>query len=330
LRIIVTGAAGFIGSRLVSELVSNNHNVVAVDSLNNYYSPDLKKKRVKEFLNSKSVSFEKNNLYNLNDARHIFRKTKADTVIHLAAQPGVRLESSKYINDNLIAFSNVLVLSKESNVQNFLYASSSSVYGELSASPFNEIVSKTAPNSFYGGTKLANEILAKAALSGTDIKHRALRFFSVYGPWGRPDMAYFRIIASALSGKEFKLRGDGTIERDFTYIDDAVSMIYKLLLNLEKSSMVFGDSVNVGGGRPLSINYLIDCVSNQMKKPINVQRVAGALEDSPKTCADYEYLNELVGDRPRIELEAGINKTINWALEPRISKKIFSWVNSVK
>ena len=278
MRIIVTGAAGFIGSRLVSELVSNNHNVVAVDSLNNYYSPDLKKKRVKEFLNSKSVSFEKNNLYNLNDARHIFRKTKADTVIHLAAQPGVRLESSKYINDNLIAFSNVLVLSKESNVQNFLYASSSSVYGDLSASPFNEIVSKTAPNSFYGGTKLANEILAKAALLGTDIKHRALRFFSVYGPWGRPDMSLYKFTKNILNSVPIELYNKGKHSRDFTYIDDAINILMKLLKVSIKSNRNWHKNeqdpststsrfklLNISSGKKVQLLHFVNEIEKNLK-----------------------------------------------------------------
>ena len=329
MRIIVTGAAGFIGSRLVSELASKEHEIFAVDSLNNYYSVDLKKKRVKKFLNYKSVKFEKNNLDNLKEARNFFRKTNADTVIHLAAQPGVRLESSKYIKDNLIGFSNVLILSKEFNIRNFLYASSSSVYGDSSKSPFKESDLNILPNSFYGGTKLANEILTKSAFAGTNIRHRALRFFSVYGPWGRPDMAYFRLIASALSGTEFKLRGNGMIERDFTFIDDVVLMIYKLLLNLDENLTGFGDSVNVGGGRPHSMNYLIECISNLLNKPINVHRVPGTSQDLQRTCADFEYLDKLVGDRPRIKLETGLIKTINWAKEPEISKRILTWAKSV-
>jgi UDP-glucuronate 4-epimerase len=210
----------------------------------------------------------------------------------------------------------------------FLYASSSSVYGNKAAIPYIESEQKLHPTSFYGATKLANELLTPTLVQNSATVARGLRFFTVYGPWGRPDMAYFRMIANIVSGSEFNFFGDGSIERDFTYIDDVVHSVISLIHELQTRKPGFSDVVNLGGGKPLSINYLLKTIENLGGKEILFKRKESNLNDATKTMSDSTYILSLIGSKPSTEIEVGINKTIQWARREDIASNLNKWINN--
>jgi UDP-glucuronate 4-epimerase len=333
LQILITGAAGFIGSALTSALAQEGHELVAIDNFSDYYSKDLKVRRLETFLERSNVKFISLDLSDPKSVSKIFNKFEFDAVIHLAAQAGVRVSTSNwnnYTRDNLVAFSNVLTSATLCRIKNFIYASSSSVYGNSNAKQFKEIDLAIAPVSFYGATKLANEVLAGSVSRSSGIKTRGLRFFTVYGPWGRPDMVYFRMIASAITKSPFDFYGDGSIERDFTYISDVVNMTSELLRDLEAKDEAFSDVVNIGGGRPISINELFKLVQDVTGEEIPFIRKAAHQSDVRKTNADFGYLNSLVGTHPSIEIESGMRAIFEWASQVNIRDRLKDWVKSVK
>ena len=333
MRILVTGAAGFIGSALCEKLVMSNHEVTAVDNFSEYYDVSLKNLRVKELLSPLNLEVLNLDICDQATVEKVFTSSKPEVVIHLAAQAGVRLgvsESHKYVESNLVGFSNILISTIEHKIPKFLYASSSSVYGDKAAIPYHESELNLHPNSFYGSTKLANELLAPTLVKNSETIARGLRFFTVYGPWGRPDMAYFRMIANVIAGTDFNFFGDGSIERDFTFISDAVSSVINLTIELDGRKPGFSDVVNLGGGRPLSMNYLLETVGSLTGKTVEFQRLETNKNDAKKTMSDSTYIQELIGSKPNIKLEDGISKTIEWASRDVISKNLDKWVNSVK
>jgi UDP-glucuronate 4-epimerase len=204
------------------------------------------------------------------------------------------------------------------------------VYGDQAAIPYTESEQKLHPNSFYGATKLANELLAPTLIKNSSTIARGLRFFTVYGPWGRPDMAYFRMIANVVSGSEFNFFGDGSVERDFTYINDAVNSVLELTKELEKRKPGYSDVVNLGGGRPLSMNYLLENINKISKAEVKFNRQSSNSNDAKKTMSDSKYIQSLIGSKPETKLEDGINKTYQWALQSQISAELNNWVKSVQ
>ena len=333
MKTIVTGAAGFIGSYLCQKLANEGNDVIAIDNFSNYYGVDLKNKRVKAML--KPLNIEVTNLDITDDIKfnNLVSESKPDVVINLAAQAGVRLplnETDKYVSNNLVGFSNVLRSTVNNKVPYFLYASSSSVYGDKAAIPYIESEQNLHPNSFYGATKLANELLTPTLIQNSSTAARGLRFFTVYGPWGRPDMAYFRMIANVVSGAEFNFFGDGSVERDFTFIDDAVNSVMALTTELQKRKPGYSDVVNLGGGRPLSMNYLLQTVSSISKNEVKFNRLNSNSNDAKKTMSDSKYIESLIGSKPNTKLEDGIAKTIDWAMRGDISSNLNNWVKSVQ
>jgi len=333
MQYLITGAAGFIGSYLCHKLSKEGNKVIAVDSFSNYYDVGLKNNRVKALLEPLKVDVI--NLDITDDIKfdNLVRISKPDVVINLAAQAGVRLplkETDKYVNSNLVGFSNVLRSTVNNKVPYFLYASSSSVYGDKAAIPYIESEQNLHPNSFYGATKLANELLTPTLIQNSSTAARGLRFFTVYGPWGRPDMAYFRMIANVVSGAEFNFFGDGSVERDFTFIDDAVNSVVALTTELQKRKPGYYDVVNLGGGRPLSMNYLLQTVSSISKNEVKFNRLNSNLNDAKKTMSDSKYIESLIGSKPSTKLEDGIAKTIEWAMREDISSNLNNWVKSVQ
>ena len=333
MQYLITGAAGFIGSYLCHKLAKEGNKVIAVDSFSNYYDVGLKNNRVKALLESLKVDVI--NLDITDDIKfdNLASRSKPDVVINLAAQAGVRLplkETDKYVNSNLVGFSNVLRSTVNNKVPYFLYASSSSVYGDKAAIPYIESEQNLHPNSFYGATKLANELLTPTLIQNSSTAARGLRFFTVYGPWGRPDMAYFRMIANVVSGAEFNFFGDGSVERDFTFIDDAVSSVMALTTELQKRKPGYSDVVNLGGGRPLSMNYLLQTVSSISKNEVKFNRLNSNSNDAKKTMSDSKYIESLIGSKPNTKLEDGIAKTIEWAKRKDISSNLNNWVKSVQ
>jgi UDP-glucuronate 4-epimerase len=333
MRILVTGAAGFIGSALCEQLMLANHKVTAIDNFSNYYDVNLKHQRVKELLSPLNLEVLNLDICDQSKVEKIVASSNPEVVVHLAAQAGVRLgvsESRKYVDNNLVGFSNVLVSSIEKKVPKFLYASSSSVYGDVAKIPYSESETNLHPSSFYGSTKLANELLVPTLVKNSETVARGLRFFTVYGPWGRPDMAYFRMVANAIVGTEFNFFGDGSIERDFTFITDAVVSVINLISELDGRKPGFSDVVNLGGGRPLSMNYLLEIVGSLTGKRVSFERYDTNLNDARKTMSDASYIQKLIGSKPSTKLEDGIALTIEWASRNEISLNLDKWVKSVK
>ena len=333
MQYLITGAAGFIGSFLCHKLAKEGNKIIAIDNFSNYYDVGLKNNRVKELLEPLNVDVI--NLDITDDLKfdNLVSKSKPDVVINLAAQAGVRLpvnETDKYVSSNLVGFSNVLQSTVNNKVPFFLYASSSSVYGDKAAIPYIESEQNLHPTSFYGATKLANELLTPTLIQNSSTAARGLRFFTVYGPWGRPDMAYFRMIANVISGAEFNFFGDGSVERDFTFIDDAVNSVMALSTELQKRKPGYSDVVNLGGGRPLSMNYLLQTVSSISKNEVKFNRLNSNTNDAKKTMSDSKYIESLIGSKPSTKLEDGIAKTIEWAMREDISSNLNTWVKSVQ
>jgi UDP-glucuronate 4-epimerase len=332
MHILVTGAAGFIGSALCGQLVKLGNQVTAIDNFSNYYDLNLKQARVNELLHPHSLDVINLDICDRDGMDKLIKSKCFDAVINLAAQAGVRLslnETSKYIENNLIGFSNVLLSTVQNKVPILLYASSSSIYGNRSQTPYSESEQNLHPTSFYGATKLANELLTPTLVKGSSTSARGLRFFTIYGPWGRPDMAYFRMIANTISGSEFNFYGDGSIERDFTYVSDAVSSIIGLMDELKSHESGYADVVNVGGGHPVSMNYLLETINLQTNSKVEFNRLAANSNDVMKTMADSTLLKKLIGSYPQIKIEEGVANTIEWAQKPEISANLDRWVKSV-
>jgi UDP-glucuronate 4-epimerase len=270
-------------------------------------------------------------LLELPKLRETIKNFNPDAILHLAAQPGVRTpigKSFQYIENNITAFSNILQTCVELEIEDFLYASSSSVYGNSTEIPYRESDTSIRPISIYGASKLANEVLAPTYVRGSKTRARGMRFFTAYGPWGRPDMAYFRIINSILNGADFTKFGGGEIKRDFTFIDDITSMIEVLASELKSHPFGFSDVVNIGGGNPHSLNDLISVTSKLLKAEPKILEKETNRNDTKVTCANTSYLEELTGHLVEVDLVSGVQKTIEWAESAFISKKLNSWVES--
>ena len=329
MKYFITGAAGFIGSAVSSSLAIAGNTVIGIDNFSDYYSKELKKQRVNDLLLPVGVRVMEYDVSEYDALSHIIQIEKPDFVLHFAAQAGVRIplnQTQKYIKSNLEGFANVLQVIVENEIPDFIYASSSSVYGDFAKIPFSEMDLNLRPNSFYGATKLANELLVSTVIRNSCTKARGLRFFSVYGPWGRPDMAYFRIISSALTGSDFKLFGDGSIERDFTYIDDVVNLVPKLFEELNKHAFGFADVVNLGGGRPVSINKLVEAVERVTNIKITPSWAQSHTGDMKRTMSNPAYLEKLTSTSSFTNLTEGIKEAISWANQPAIKSKLEKWI----
>jgi UDP-glucuronate 4-epimerase len=329
MKILVTGAAGFIGSHVASRMASEGHQVLCVDNFSPYYDPMLKKLRVSELISNLEIS--NLDISEPEQIRNLIREFNPESVIHLAAQAGVRMPKTQfynYVRDNLLGFSNVALAAAESGVTSFLYASSSSVYGDETAIPYVESERSLKPKSFYGATKLSNEVLAQTISVQFGMRMRGLRFFTVYGPWGRPDMAYFRLIGNAAVNSPFKLFGDGSIRRDFTFIEDTVDSTLDLHRNLLEKSSGFCDVVNVGGGSPRSMNDLIGVISKISNREIKLENHLPDSADVAITSANSKYLESLIGSKRFLSLEEGIERTWSWSTRDDITKYLKPWITS--
>lgn len=330
MKILVTGAAGFVGSHVASMFIEQGHKVLGVDSFSNYYNPNLKNQRVDELIPDSS-RMRNVELSDSDAVQILFKEFQPELVVHLAAQAGVRLsisQNSHYVRDNLVAFSNVLEQTVLHQIPNFMYASSSSVYGNSEMSPFTETQRDISPISFYGATKLANELLANALTIGTHTMALGLRFFTVYGPWGRPDMAYFRIAASLTQDYEFSLFGDGSLRRDFTYIDDVVRAVNLLAIKITSDPGLKSQVVNIGGGNPRSMSELIQCFESHSEKKLQLRQVKGFESDVVSTIADGEKLKSLINYLPGTSLEKGAEEVMRWANRVDIKRNLISWIEN--
>ena len=330
MKVLVTGAAGFIGAHLSKRLYLEGHEVVGVDRLSNYYSPELKKYRLENIV-PKQVEFRILDLRNYKETLDLIEDIKPQTIFHLAAQPGIRLpveQYSAYIGDNINCFQNILTSAVENHVPNFLYASSSSVYGNSDKVKLSEDEDNLSPISFYGKSKLLNELMVGTFTKGTATRGRGLRFFTVYGPSGRPDMAYFRLIGNALVDSPFVLFGDGTVLRDLTYIDDVVEALERLGNELMTHPLGYSDVVNVGGGNPVSMNQMIETISVITGRKLSITRERKNKNDMVYTCAATANQLRLINWKPAKSLEYGLGETIRWMQEEVNGSELIKWLKT--
>ena len=330
MKILITGAAGFIGSHMVRALVNRGNSVLPLDNFADYYSVDYKRLRVRE-LHEDPNQLQIVDISDRVALEQAFSSFKPEYVIHLAAQAGVRLslnQSQIYISSNIEGFYNVLCCAEDYGVKGFLYASSSSVYGDSTPTPYSETSLTLRPKSIYGVSKLTNEMFAEIQARKSNMRFRGLRFFTVYGPWGRPDMAYFRLINAAQNKSQFHMFGDGSVIRDFTYVDDVVNSISQLVVDLDSRSGGFHDVVNVAGGKPASLTQMIEEISKQLGEKISIDKLGMHVNDVNSTAADTSYLSSLITRIPSTSLEEGISRVIEWAKQPRVQPHLKAWVDS--
>ncbi len=335
--ILVTGAAGFIGSNLIKRLLEfdEGSTILAIDNLNDYYDPKLKIKRLdnlgikveKNKIISGSTKFEKlffikYDLINNNLSELLNKYNNIEIVVHLAAQAGVRysiVNPRAYIDSNLLAFFNVLNTSRDLGIKNFIYASSSSVYGDTDKYPFLEEDDITKPSSLYAATKVANELIARTYSHAYGMRTLGLRLFSVYGPWGRPDMAYYKFTDAIFRGDEIEVYNRGDLYRDFTYIDDItnciISLMKMLIQKVDSGQRELFEVVNIGNSKPIKISDFIEILSNSIGKTVNIDYKEKQLGDVYKTYANNDKLKEMIGFIPNISIEEGLSRFVNWYRE---------------
>ena len=332
-KIMVTGCAGFIGAALSKKLILQGFEVIGIDNLNDYYDVKLKKDRLEDIKKIEKLNNGKFYLYvlsidDITKLDEIFNKYEPEIVINLAAQAGVRhslIDPHQYVQANLVGFHNLIFLSKKYNIRNFIYASSSSVYGGNTNMPFNESQSVDHPVSFYAATKKCNEIIAHSYSHIYDMPTTGLRFFTVYGPWGRPDMAPMIFTKAILSGDEINIFNHGEMMRDFTYIDDVVEAIMGCINRSAESSQNFDRNnpdpsisfakhkiFNVGNGNPIKLMEFVDLLELSIGK--SAKKVFKPMQqgDVIATSSNIKKLNDWVGYEPKISLVEGINKFVNW------------------
>ena len=336
MKILVTGVAGFIGAAVTERLLKEGKEVIGVDKITDYYSPELKYDRLsllgidltkaeynKEYQSwkYKSFSFYRIDLANKESTRDLFKSFNFDVVIHFAAQPGVRFSFTnpqKYIEDNISSFINVVEGCRENHTGHFIFASSSSVYGLNKEIPFSEDQRVDYPISLYAATKRSNELIAHAYAYNFHIPTTGLRFFSVYGPWGRPDMSPFLFIDGIINGKPIKVFNNGEMFRDFTYIDDVVESVIRIIekkpegKNGEDEDITPYKIYNVGNHHPIKILDYIETIESELGKEAKKEMLPMQLGEIYQTYADTTAFTAATGFTPSTSLKEGIKRTIEW------------------
>lgn len=321
-KILITGVAGFIGYHLAVFYLNKGYYVVGIDNINDYYDTKLKNDRLENLYEYANFTFYKGDISDKEFLKSSFSDHNFDCVINLAAQAGVRyslLNPDAYIQSNIVGFHNIIELVKELNVKKFLYASSSSVYGGNTKVPFSEDDNVDKPVSLYAATKKSNELIAQTYSHLYGIKSYGLRFFTVYGPYGRPDMAYFNFVDKYFNNEHISIfnNGDFTndLYRDFTYIDDIVKGIYDLSNSeIDSNHEVY----NIGNSSPTKLMDFIDTLekslTNSLGKKVEFTKKYEPIKpgDVPATHANTDKLFEQVGFRPSTPLEVGLNKFTEW------------------
>ncbi|PIT97689.1 hypothetical protein COT77_00055 [Candidatus Berkelbacteria bacterium CG10_big_fil_rev_8_21_14_0_10_41_12] len=309
---LVTGSAGFIGFHLAQKLLQENHQVIGVDNLNNYYDPKLKKARLEILKKHSNFSFYQLDIAEFASFEKVFTENKIDKVCHLAAQAGVRysLENPHiYEQSNMVGFLNLLELMRKHKVKDLVYASSSSVYGGIKKVPFIEDMTINQPISLYAATKAANELYAYVYHHLYELNAIGLRFFTVYGPWGRPDMALFLFTKAILENKPIKVFNQGQMKRDFTYVDDIISGI---MASLDKVSDLGYEIFNLGCADPVNLLDFIKTIEENLGKKAKKEFLPLQPGDVPNTYADISKAQKLLGYQPKIKIKEGVGKFIDW------------------
>lgn len=312
MKILVTGGAGFIGSAVVKTLLDRKDEVVVIDNFNDYYDPKLKEDRIKKFLKGYKFKLYRGDIRDRDLLEKIFKKEKIDKIVHLAAMAGVRYSiqnPSLYADVNIMGSINLLDLAVKYKIENFVFASSSSVYGNNKKVPFSETDNVDKPISPYASTKKALEVVSHVYSHLYNLPVTALRFFTVYGPWGRPDMAYFKFTEKITNNEAIDVYNKGNMFRDFTYVDDIVDGIIRVLDGPAKYEIV-----NIGGTNPEKLTKLIDVLEKNIGKKAKRNFMPMQPGDVLRTVADGKKLRKL-GWKPKVKIEEGLKKFINWYKE---------------
>jgi UDP-glucuronate 4-epimerase len=331
MKIFVTGSAGFIGFHLCKRLLEDGHDVLGVDDLNSYYDVNLKKARLSLLKPYDSFTFERVNIADRGLMTSIFAENHFDRVVNLAAQAGVRYSLENpyaYINANVSGFMNILEGCRHFKVPHLVYASSSSVYGLNTLMPFSVHHNVDHPVSLYAATKKSNELMAHTYSYLYGLPVTGLRFFTVYGPWGRPDMALFLFTRAILADEPIKVFNNGNLERDFTYIDDIIEGVVNVMgripsanphWNSDKpdpgTSKVAYRLYNIGNNQPVALMDFIETIENVLGKKAKKEFLPMQPGDVPSTFADVQDLESDIGFKPNTPIKKGIEKFVEWYLD---------------
>lgn len=326
--VLITGAAGFIGFHLATRLLDSGYHVTGVDNLNPYYDVSLKEDRLAILAPHENFEFHKIDLLDKNGLEKIFSNTSFDVVVNLAAQAGVRYSLTNpdaYVDSNIVGFVNILECCRHNNVKHLVFASSSSVYGANTKMPFSVHDNVDHPVSLYAASKKSNELMAHTYSHLFQLSCTGLRFFTVYGPWGRPDMALFLFTKAILAGKPIKVFNHGKMKRDFTYIDDIVEGVVRVMGRLPEPNQEWsGDApdpgssyapyklYNIGNNNPVKLMEFIAVIENALGKKAKKEFLDLQPGDIPATYADIDDLIKDVGFKPATTIETGIERFISW------------------
>ena len=328
MKILITGSAGFIGSALSIKLLDRGDNVVGIDNHNDYYDPLLKEARLARHKDHKNYIHLRCDIEDSEVLNSLFKKHQFDVVVNLAAQAGVRYSienPQSYINTNIVGFGNILESCRNYNISHLVYASSSSVYGSNTNMPFSSHDSADHPLSLYAASKKANELMAHSYSHLYNIPTTGLRFFTVYGPWGRPDMALFLFTKAMLNGERIKLFNYGDMVRDFTYVDDIVNSIFRLISKPAKKSSSWDSKnpnpsnssgpfsiFNIGNSSPTKLVDFVETLEEklQLKAKVNLMEIQPG--DVSKTFADNNKLFEYIDFIPKTTVKQGISDFVDW------------------
>ncbi|WP_080531864.1 NAD-dependent epimerase [Alloalcanivorax xenomutans] len=324
MKVLITGMAGFIGHATAKRLAGRGDDIIGVDNLNEYYDIALKKARLEDLKNYSNIEFFQFDISDRNKIDALFSEFNFDRVVHLAAQAGVRYSldnPSAYVESNLVGYLNILEGCRHHEVPHFVYASSSSVYGMNAKVPFSTKDAVDHPVSLYAATKKANELMAHSYSHLYSIPTTGLRFFTVYGPWGRPDMAPFKFAKAMLEGNSISVFNHGDMQRDFTYIDDIVEGVVRILdiipakggaPNSPDSSNAPFSIYNIGNGSPVDLMEFIKAIELATNRKSVCDFLPMQPGDVPRTWADTEALFEATGYRPQTGIEEGVARFVEW------------------
>ena len=316
MRILITGVAGFIGFHLANLLSKKDIDLIGIDNINKYYDEHLKSSRLKYLKNK--ILFYKIDIKDLSSLKKCFVEQKPDIVIHFAAQAGVRYsieQPQEYINNNIIGFFNVLECCKEFKCKRIIYASSSSVYGKSDKKKFKEEDSIIKPLNLYATSKVANELMAHSYGKLYGLKSIGLRFFTVYGPWGRPDMAYYIFTKNILENNLINVFGYGKMWRDFTYIEDVITAIDDIIkVSDDKmfSGLRLSRIFNIGNNKPEKLITLVNLIQKNLDIKAKINYTDYQIGDTIRTSADIDEINKVINFTPKTSLDIGIPKFVEW------------------
>ena len=314
MTILITGSAGFIGYHVSKKLLNLNYKIIGLDNINNYYDIKLKKKRLINLKKNKKFSFNKIDLCNYNKLNNLIKKNRIKIIIHLAAQAGVRnsIKNPKnYFKSNLEGIFNILEVSRNNRIKHLIFASTSSVYGENNKFPLNENDKTDHPLSFYAATKKSNEVMAHSYSHIYKLPCTGVRFFTVYGPFGRPDMALYKFTNNIVKNKLIDLFNYGNHQRDFTYIDDVVDGVVSLIKKFPKKNTPY-EIFNIGNGKSKKLIDYLKYIERYLLKKAKIRKLPLQNGDIIKTHSNIKKLKNFTNYKPKTDIDLGISKFIEW------------------